>query len=373
MENIDALAKHKETPDIGELIAEFRRSMDDGFSIERTNSADNTRYMRWSGQSDDGKKHDEYMAEGSQAFPWDGASDTRVPLVDSITNDCVDMLSVAHQRASLSVSGVEMNDLEPAGAATTLVNWAKSKLHNTLASEAEMLAQYMVGYGWASAFVGWDQQSALKTQKLTMDEVVAMSQQSPPESMLHRLPEMVGDPEQESEVADILMSYLPDIKKRAARKVVKELRETGETEFPVSYLCANQPVVVALKPFDDILFPPETIDLQKARVIYRRQFLTEVELRSKVVDEGWDSKFVEEALKTAGKSLSYNDISQAVSSLSSNSIERRDNLVEVVWAYTRQLDTNGVPGIWYTIFCPTLSGDEYACLLYTSPSPRDRG
>ena len=39
-------------------------------------------------------------------------------------------------------------------------------------------------------------------------------------------------------------------------------------------------------------------------------------------------------------------------------MERRDNLVEIVWAYTRQLDSDGVPGIWYTIMCPTLSGDD---------------
>ena len=354
----DALAKHTTTPDIPELISEFRRSMNDGFTIERTSDADNTRYMRWSGQSDDGKKHDEYMAEGSQAFPWDGASDTRIPLADSIINDCVDMLSIAQQRASLSVSGVELNDTEPAAAATTLVNWVKNKLHNALTAESEMLAQYMVGYGWSAAFVGWDQQSALKTQEFTMEDVVAMSQQAGPETLLASLPGMINEPARESDVADILIDNVPGLKKRPARKLVKELRETGRTTFPVPYLCSNQASIVALKPYDDILFPPETIDLQKARVIYRRHFLTEVELRSKVTDEGWDTKFVEAALKTKGKSISYNDISQAVSALSSNSVERRDNLVEIVWAYTRQLDSDGVPGIWYTIMCPTLSGDD---------------
>jgi len=171
---------------------------------------------------------------------------------------------------------------------------------------------------------------------------------------------MIEDPERESEVAQIVMDYVPMMKKRAARKVVKSLRETGEAEFPVPYLCRNAPALVALKPYDDVLFPPETIDLQSSRVIFRRQFMSEVELRSKVTDEGWSSSFVESALNTAGKSMGLNDVSRALSALTDSTIERRDNLVEVVWAYSRQLDENGVPGIFYTIFCPCTEGELFA-------------
>lgn len=358
MENTDALAKHTGAPDVPELIREYRRSLDEGFTLERTTNADKARYMRWTGQSDDGKKHDANLPEDKPAFPWDGASDTRIPLVDSIINDCVDMLTVANQRASLSVSGTELNDTEAAGAATSLMNWVKQSMHNQLGSESEILAQHMMSYGWSAAFVGWEQQSALRTQALTLEEVLAMAQQAAPDTLMASLPGMIADPEKEGEVAQVLMDYVPGMKKRAARKVVKGLREEGTAEFPVPYLCKNAPVVVALKPYDDVLFPPETIDLQKARVIFRRQFMSEVELRSKVTDEGWDSAFVEKAVHTAGKSLGLNDVSRALSALTDSTIERRDNLVEIVWAYTRQLDSNGVPGIWFTIFCPLLNTNE---------------
>ncbi len=360
MDNKDQLAKHTGQPDVPELVKEFRRSMDEGFTLGRTNTADEARYMRWSGQSDDGKKHDENLPEGSQAFPWDGASDTRIPLVDSIINDCVDMLTTSTHRAQLGVTGTELSDLEPAGAATTLMNWVKNSMHNTLGAESELLAQYMTAYGWSAAFVGWEQKSALKTQTLTLEEVVQMSEQASPDSLLSSLPAMIEDPERESEVAQIVMDYVPAMKKRMARKVVKSLRDTGEAEFPVPYLCKNAPALVALKPYDDVLFPPETIDLQSSRVIFRRQFMSEVELRSKVTDEGWSSSFVESALNTAGKSMGLNDVSRALSALTDSTIERRDNLVEVVWAYTRQLDENGVPGIFYTIFCPGSEGELFA-------------
>ena len=185
-----------------------------------------------------------------------------------------------------------------------------------------------------------------------------MSQQDPPDSLLASLPEMINDPQQEGEVAQVVMDYVPGMKKRAARKVVKSLRETGAAEFPVPYLCRNAPAVVALKPYDDVLFPPETIDLQRARVVFRRQFMSEVELRSRVTDEGWDSNFVDQALHTAGKSAGLSDVSRVLSALADNVVERRDNLVEIVWAYTRQLDSNGVPGIFYTVFCPMLGSND---------------
>ena len=360
MDKNDALAKHTGQPDVPELVKEFRRSMDEGFTLERTNAADESRYMRWTGQSDDGKKHDENLPEGKPAFPWDGASDTRIPLVDSIINDCVDMLSTSAQRAQVSVTGTELSDMEPAGAATTLMNWVKNSMHNTLGSESELLAQHMMAYGWSAAFVGWEQKSALKTQTLSLEEVMQMAAQAAPDTLLASLPGMIEDPEREGEVAQVVMDYVPGMKKRAARRVVKDLRETGQAEFPVPYLCKNAPALVALKPYDDVLFPPETIDLQAARVIFRRHFMSEVELRSKVTDEGWSASFVEAALKTAGKSLAINDVSRALSALTDSTIERRDNLVEVVWAYTRQLDENGVPGIFFTIFCPGAEGEAFA-------------
>ena len=360
MENNDQLARHTGQPDVPELVKEFRRSMNEGYTLERTSSADQTRYMRWTGQSDDGKKHDENLPEGKPAFPWDGASDTRVPLVDSIINDCVDMLTMSASRAQLGVTGTELSDLEPAGAATTLMNWVKNSMHNTLGAESELLAQYMMAYGWSAAFVGWEQKSALKTQELNLEEVMAMAQQAPPDSLLASLPGMIAEPEREGEVAQVLMDYVPGMKKRAARKVVKSLRDTGSAQFPVPYLCKNAPALVALKPYDDVLFPPETIDLQNARVIFRRQFMSEVELRSMVTDDGWSESFVEAALHTAGKSLAINDVSSALSALTDSTIERRDNLVEVVWAYTRQLDESGVPGIFYTIFCPGADDELFA-------------
>lgn len=115
--------------------------------------------------------------------------------------------------------------------------------------------------------------------------------------------EMIQNPEAADQVAELFIGLVPNVKKRRALKMVKELRETGETEIPMPEVNRNQPVCVALKPYEDIVFPEETCELQKARVIYRRVLMTEVELRSKISDEGWDEDFVEQAVETAGKQL----------------------------------------------------------------------
>tara|TARA_Y100000593_G_scaffold37411_1_gene72595 strand:- start:129 stop:2249 length:2121 start_codon:yes stop_codon:yes gene_type:complete len=349
----DKLAKATAKPDVSELVAEYRRALDEGSTLQRIREAENIRFTKWAGQSDDGKKWAKNLGENG-AFPFDGASDTRIPLADQIINDTVDILATSHSRAQLRVGGTETNDGESSAAATTLVNWARNRLHNDLIREVELLANYRETYGWACAFVGWDQQSTLRTQRLTMDEVIAVASQSEEDSVLADLPTMVSDPAQEDQVAELLMSQVPGMKKRRAVKVVKQLRETGEAEFPVPYICKNEPTVVALKPYEEVCFDPSTIDLQKARVIFRRQYMTHVDLQSKVTNEGWDKRFVEEALNTAGQQMNILE-SDLFSTPTTNSVlDRRDHLVEVIWAYTRQLNEDGVPAIYCTVFCPLL-------------------
>ena len=64
-----------------------------------------------------------------------------------------------------------------------------------------------------------------------------MAQQVDPSSILAELPEMVADKERADQAAELLMQFVPDLKKRRANRIVKELREDGETVFPEAYIC----------------------------------------------------------------------------------------------------------------------------------------
>ena len=358
--SVDKLVEHTDTPDVAELTKEYVRSLHDGYSMTKISEADNIRLTRWAGQSDDGKKHSKNLAEGSQAFPWEGASDTRIPLADSIINDCVDVLTTAASRATLKVAATEVGDLEQAAVANKMMHWQlDTKLYHTINREAELLAQHGLQYGWSALFVGWDQRVALKPVAITMEQIFQMLDQLEQDDPLRDFPEIIADPDREDEAIAIIKAQYPNATDKEAKKGIKELRETGQTQIPVAYIAVNQPSVVALKPWEDITFPPETTDLQAARVIFRRVFLTETELRSRTVDEGWDEAWVEKVVNTAGKSVEFFEFSQSVSNLSINdTITRQDNLIEVVYAYTRQINENNMPGIYYTIFSPIYTTDD---------------
>ena len=75
--NGDKLTFYSETPDVNELSTELTRCLYTTADLERLTNSDDIRFCRWSGQSDDGKKHSENLPNNRQAFPFEGASDVR--------------------------------------------------------------------------------------------------------------------------------------------------------------------------------------------------------------------------------------------------------------------------------------------------------
>ena len=88
-------------------------------------------------------------------------------------------------------------------------------------------------------------------------------------------------------------------------------------------------------------------------------FLTEAELRANIVNAEWDEDWVEKIIKTAGRSVEFFDFSQSVTNISLNdTTTRQDNLIEVVYAYTRQITEDNIPGIYCTVFSPIYTTDD---------------
>tara|TARA_Y100001938_G_scaffold118763_1_gene164279 strand:- start:2474 stop:4588 length:2115 start_codon:yes stop_codon:yes gene_type:complete len=357
MNEYDKLADAVETPDIGELQREYHRSIDDGYSMQRMSDNDDVRFARWNSQSSDGKKHSSNLDQGKQAFPFEGANDGRIFHTDDLINTQVDILQTAFKRAQLKLGGSEVNDLPVAQTATTLMKWLiGTKMRHDLLSESELLAQFGQQYGYGILFVGWEQENGLRQMEITMEEIVAMAEQVEGQSILAELPEMIQDPEREDGAIDIITGQLENISRPKARDMIRELRDTGATKIPVPYLAKNRPVCTSLKPLEDVSFPPETVNIQDARCIFRRVFLTAVQVREKIKSEEWNEDFVEAVLKTQGSSTNYNDVQTSISGLKvSDGLIVRDNLVEIVYAYTKSIDENNNIGIYCTVFSPLLS------------------
>lgn len=360
MENSDKLAFHSETPDVAELYAEFSRSLFGTSNHERINSSDDIRLCKWAGQSDDGKKHSEKMSGNKQAFPFEGASDVRTRLADNTINELATLLTTAGERASLSIGSTEFNDAKVAGVANNLMNWVtKQKIRGEIQREAELGAQYGLQYGWSVFYVGWDQQVSVRYQKVTLEEIAQIAQQAEG-SAVAELAALIMDKATKDLAVQLFLTVMPDMEKSDVAELIDDLRETGEGKVEQEYIRKNLPCVTALKPFDEVAFPPETLDLQNARVIFRRVYMTEVELRAKEITEGWDKDFIEQAAATAGQQSWMSMTTNTIASLTSSPVQRQDNLIEIVYAYARQLTDEGVPSIFVTVICPNVDQKLYA-------------
>jgi hypothetical protein len=355
----DKLAFFSETPDIGELRVELQRSLYNGGNVARLNSNDDIRLARWDGQTDDGKKHSGNLSEGEQAFPFEGASDVRCRLVDQTINELVVLMVSSWQLARIRVSGTEVGDASRASSIQTLAEWVvNNKLRADLLTEAELLAQYTQQFGWSVAHIGWERRLGLRNIVITLAE---LEQRAAGGDIIAY--EAVNSLKSTG-TSDYTISALTTLlgcDNDNAKRIADELMMSGTTTFNQEYAVSNAPVVAALKPYDEICFPPETLDLQDARVIFRRTFMTEVELREMIKTSDWDEEFVNQAVETAGRSDWYSEPNIIPSTTNiGNSLERADHLIEIVYAYNRQIGPNGVPCIYYTVFCPNTRDDLHA-------------
>jgi hypothetical protein len=236
-ESVDQLAMFADEPDINVLLDEWRRACWTGLDGARVNGLDDIRFARWSGQTDDGKKHSQYRDNGNPAFPFEGASDVRCRLADSVCNELSALLLATFSRADIRGSATEMSDLPISGAATTLLKWVRdNKLQRELLREAELAAQYATQYGWVVLFTGWEQRLGLRKQKFTFEEFAINSQRFEPGSLLAQLPELVSNPESEDQAATIFQGIIPDLELSDAKELVRDLRETGSGSYEQEYV-----------------------------------------------------------------------------------------------------------------------------------------
>jgi hypothetical protein len=414
MDTQQAIVEVTDRPKVGDLILEFKRNGSQGDQFGRMLRAEDVRLARWDGQSEDGKKHAKDQPDGDEVFPWEGASDVRNYLADGAVNESVALCYMAFWNAVLKISGATMNDLPAASAATEFLDWMiHFQLLKQLDNEVELSAQYMQAIGATGLHVSWEREVGRKLQPVKMEEILALGQQVtaqviaavqasgapggaggpphpgplpqggeggvPPEllqlqQVLEVLPQLITDPTMEGEAvkaiqylygefvhknlpADIQESEVLLLSDKRARQCVKDLRRDGKCDFPMPYLSKNQPKIAALKPYRDFVLPVEVGAIETAPVVFVRDLMTEVQLRSMVLGAGWDPDWVEEAVKTKGKFSTWqlNNPYSAYGTWSWRAVDNRSWLIEVVHAYYKQIDEDGVTQVTVTTFSPHLT------------------
>ena len=355
----DKLTFASDSPDLVYLRNELERSLYNGGNVARLNSNDDIRLARWEGQSDDGKKYSSNGYEGQSVFPFEGASDVRCRLVDQTINELVVLLVSSWQLGRLRVAGTEAGDVSVAGSIQNLANWVvTNRLRADLEREAELWAQYSLQFGWSAVHIGWERRLGTRTVTITLPELEMRAQSG---DMMAGQAVIQLNATGASDLTANLLANAIGCSEKDGMRIADELLASGTSTYKEQYSVSNIPAVAALKPFDEIAFPPETLDLQDARVIFRRTHMTEVQMRELIETDGWDASFVEEAANCAGKSSWYADPNLIPTTTNiTNTLHRADHLVEIVYAYTRQIGEDGIPCIYYTIFCPQVSEELHA-------------
>jgi hypothetical protein len=307
-----------------------------------------TRYCQWEGQSEDGRKHADDL--GEEAQPWENASDGRYFITDGIIAVLSAVCSQALTGGKLTAVPRGMEDQAKGAWITRVLEHYRQAGREMAETEAEISANWMNTLGLCVLQTGWRDRVTRTYVEITMDQVYALASRL---QAAAALPSFIADPSQETSAVEIAQSLYPQLPREHVRQAIRDLRSTGRASVPQTKVVESGPTVRALKVGEDVFFPAHTGDLASARWIARREFYGEVDLREKVITEGWSEEWVEAVLASCKGDRSQwanNTGSRAAQVYSSVSLPEQEE-IEVFYVYRRQVDDYGVPQMTLTICC----------------------
>lgn len=384
---MNALDTTRDPEELRELRTELEQIIADGLEVwQRQDEARNVRFNIWEGQSPDGRKHADAM--GTDPLPFEGASDARIPAVDSIIGDKVALAKQALFRAQVQATPVEPNDAPKAASVTALLRWLRDcEMRAELETEVELSAQHFFGNDPALAVVevNWRQDITLIRRQLSFDELATLyvTGDSNPDNvapddprlepaMLADFQDLALNPLRDREFHAWLTRAYPGVAPAAVKAAVRTLRKEGTAELPVPVVRENRPGVQVLNYMEDVFFPVGTADLQRARSIHRREWISEVELRERVVTQRWSQSWVDTLLdKGRGQSIGDQTGRPVLDDISlsrpGGAVNETDHLYEIWWSYERRADELGVPGVYLTIWNVSAPDECAKCELHDDP------
>ena len=261
----------------------------------RKNLNYNLRYCLWPGQDDSGRKLSAVL--GKPAFPWDGASDSKIRLADMIVNERVRMLKSAYGKSRMSILPTESTDMQAGRKVETVIKWLlNSHCAAMTKREIELAANLRETYGLAIMGIFWRRTTRNERLTFRLDSLQQTFAETG-DPTLALIIEAILDPTQEEAVAREMDMLLPG---QGTTANVRRLREQGFFEYDSPYIFETLPDWQAYEPWEDIVFPPSTYDLQRAPFIACRELLREDEIREREVTEDYDPQWIEEAVKHKG-------------------------------------------------------------------------
>lgn len=319
----------------------------------------------WPGQTPDGRKWYKRAGE-DQVFPWNGASDAKVPLVGKYIRKHVALLQNLDKKMPVRVNATEVNDEAWANRMTNFLRWMKTTQMTERRRENELLANYLLERGAAVMSTLWCQKTQLQYEVADRETVAQLILQKLQEGdeRFADLPGMILDPSFAAEAATLLgeLELFGGLPSGRLEKVAQDLALTGEARFPRPALRLNRPKVIARCPNEDIFISPDASNLEDAS-LYEVEVMREAKFRAMAREYQWNEAWTQEVLEKQQGNVEFGNIqfqinrsrfaSTMLSSYRNAGSDTR-KLYLVVHAYRRLADADGVPGIFYTVFHPNV-------------------
>lgn len=337
----EALTYVQSEPDVNILQMEYDKSrLDQEEYILACERAYNDRRNIWPGKSLDMRK------KGANAFPWDGASDMEVNVIGERIDTYVSLLTQALDRSHIKAFPTSHASVAKASVVSLFLKWMRKSYIPDFKKQMELGANHLLEKGIMISYVGWKREKRTFKQTVSLDEI---------EAGMPELAEILLG-EDEALAIDMVRRAYPDMSMKRVKKAVRELRMMGVTEVSIPRTSVDCPIVLSCEPDGEVVFPSYVTDPQRAPYVFWRTFYTAQELEKKVVSEGWDVKWVRDAIETLKGRDTY------AYETASERAQRRDlgdddDRIMVIFAYQRLIDEeDGSEGIYCTVFNPTTDG-----------------
>ena len=362
-----AKVSEKELDELKELVEEIGRDVAE-YIVGRQQSSAETRFCQWEGQSSDGRKHK--VDQGKDVLPFEGASDSRIFTADKIVNEHLREYRLAAARVVPQIMGMESTDAGRGQKLRTLLRYLVMNKWDDYTRQISLVGQYMEGDEPGVGIMGvyWRRERSLKNAMIVPEDLIIIyvqamqeSGQQLDEADVDYLLGLFDDEANADALAALVSTIHPQMESSRVKKVVKELYETGEAEFPEPYIKTNMPVLEAHKLYDDIFIPINTTDIQRARVIIKRNWYSRAEAKERAAIDGWNKSFVDKLVglddddvKGYESMTGFNDEHRGASSdtivLDEDAKGKYAGLYEVLTAYSREVNKDGVPAIYVRKF-----------------------
>ena len=335
--------KYSDNPDESKIrllqddLARCRANL--GFFKDKADTARETRFSSWAG-----KNWKTNRKEHPDAFPWVGASDMTIGLVDQVVSRDVAMLKRSVTTGSLKALPTEATDIRISALVGKFMKWTLNEMRE-LNREVGVLANNVLMYGTGVLGVYWSRKIERYYEPITLDQI---AQQSPDlaQAILAK----------DASVKQLLGEAFPDFKKSRINKMARELAKKGVTDIPQERMIEDRPGVKSYEVGREIIFDSNVLgDIQNARAIYCIHHHSPESLRELILTQGYDKDFVNDLINRSG-SYTSSDPSDFIDR--GEDIEHYEGLIRLVSCYRREMDEDGVPLISHTIFSD--DSDSYA-------------